>query len=127
MSDEISPYGTHEHASPNAVRLHTIVGEPARLATLDAAIEGTSRATFSTAPYKPPKVKSAGGDDTQLNSRTTTRAAGSGPPSGSAAAPPTPVVRESALCKYRDCTAARVPGFQYCGRHPPMSGRDDTG
>jgi hypothetical protein len=121
MSDEISPYGTHEHASPDAVHTHAIVGEPARLATLDQAIEGTSRAAFSTAPYIPPKVKPADGDDTQLNSRTTTRAAGPGATSGSAAAPPAEPVFESALCKYKNCRAARVPGFQYCERHPPLS------
>lgn len=116
MSDETSPYGTHQHASPNAVRLHTLVGEPARLHLVDEAIDGASRATFSTAPYSPPTVKPAGRDDTRLNSRTTTRAAGPGETSGSAAA--LPAVRDSALCKYKNCSAARVPGFQYCERHP---------
>lgn len=52
MSD-VSPYGTHQHAAPGAVREHAYVGEPIDMPTQNG-LAGASQATFSTAPYKKP-------------------------------------------------------------------------
>jgi hypothetical protein len=55
MSDA-GEYGVHQHASPGAVRAHTLVGEPSGLVTGNASVVGASPAGFSwsTAPYKKP-------------------------------------------------------------------------
>lgn len=52
MSD-VSPYGTHQHAAPGAVRAHALVGEPIDHVTVNQ-VGGSSPASFSTAPYKKP-------------------------------------------------------------------------
>lgn len=51
MSD-VSPYGTHQHASEGAVRAYALVGDHVDQQTENSV--GASPATFSTAPYKKP-------------------------------------------------------------------------
>jgi hypothetical protein len=54
MSDT-SPYGHLANYAPGAQLANALVGEVVPGARFNAAPEGTSPATMSTAPYKPPR------------------------------------------------------------------------
>ena len=94
MSD-IGPYGVTQNADAAAVVADALVGERAGNVTAHQAGAGYGPASFSTAPYVPPKPA----------------------PEPEPEPEPEPVLEVAPACRHKGCTQPPVDGFNYCTRH----------